>query len=300
MELCIQLVIFFMGKQFIQAIFENFMPIIRKIRKRYMLSDLKGNETNKERASPQYIKDFKLLEWGQQGLIKEYLEMVMQFGFITIFVCAFPLAPFFALLNNILELRLDARKLLVQHRRPTAQMVQSIGVWFDIMEKLGKISVVTNGFIIALTSEFIPRTFYRMMISEDGSLTGYVDFTLSKFDPNDMDHDSGSSEAPEFCRYQDYKNSYDDVEKYDFSKYFYHIWFARIAFVVVYQNVDAAIMMLLKISIPDTPAKLKNKIKLENYITKELIIEMERIKGAETRDEEDSTLILANPSHQTV
>ena len=69
---------------------------------------------------------------------------------------------------------------------------------------------------------------------------------------------------------------------------------------MVYQNVIAAIMMLLKLSIPDTPAKLKNKIKLENYITKELIIEMERRKGAETRDEEDSTSMVANPSHQTI
>ena len=37
------------------------------------------------------------------------------------------LAPFFALLNNVLELRLDAKKVLVQHRRPIAQKVQNIG-----------------------------------------------------------------------------------------------------------------------------------------------------------------------------
>ena len=36
--------------------------------------------------------------------------MVLQFGFITIFVAAFPLAPLFALLNNWVEIRLDAQK----------------------------------------------------------------------------------------------------------------------------------------------------------------------------------------------
>lgn len=45
-----------------------------------------------------------------------FLSAVIQYGFITIFVAAFPLAPLFALLNNIFELRLDAKKLLVHHR----------------------------------------------------------------------------------------------------------------------------------------------------------------------------------------
>ena len=44
------------------------------------------------------------------NIMQEYLEMVLQFGFITIFVAAFPLAPLFALLNNWVEIRLDAQK----------------------------------------------------------------------------------------------------------------------------------------------------------------------------------------------
>ena len=39
--------------------------------------------------------------------IFRYLEIVIQFGFITIFACAFPLAPLLALLNNILEIRYE-------------------------------------------------------------------------------------------------------------------------------------------------------------------------------------------------
>ena len=40
----------------------------------------------------------------------------MQFGFITSFVAAFPLAPLFALLNNWVEIRLDAQKLVTETR----------------------------------------------------------------------------------------------------------------------------------------------------------------------------------------
>ena len=39
------------------------------------------------------------------ALFEEYLEMVIQYGFVTIFVSAFPLAPFFALINNIIEVK---------------------------------------------------------------------------------------------------------------------------------------------------------------------------------------------------
>ena len=34
-----------------------------------------------------------------------FIFSVLQFGFITIFVAAFPLAPLFALLNNWVEIR---------------------------------------------------------------------------------------------------------------------------------------------------------------------------------------------------
>ena len=105
-----------MGKQFMLSVMEYYMPIMWKIFNMLKLAGWKNDETTKEEATPQYIKDFKLVEWGHQGLFYEYLEMVIQYGFITIFVCAFPLAPFFALCNNVLELRLDAKKILIQHR----------------------------------------------------------------------------------------------------------------------------------------------------------------------------------------
>lgn len=68
----------------------------------------------------------------------------MQYGFVTIFVAAFPLAPFFALLNNIFEMRLDAKKLLTYYRRPVTQRVRDIGIWFRILDSVGKLSVITN------------------------------------------------------------------------------------------------------------------------------------------------------------
>ena len=70
--------------------------------------------------------------------------VVLQFGFITIFVAAFPLAPLFALLNNWAEVRLDAHKFVCEYRRPVAERAQNIGVWFNILEALSHLSVIVN------------------------------------------------------------------------------------------------------------------------------------------------------------
>ena len=131
-----------------------------------------------------------------------------------------------------------------------------------------------------------------MMVSDDGTLTGYVDFTLSKLDPSDMDlgphpHPHEMSEAPEFCRYEDYRESYASTDKYNHSPIFYHIWFARIVFFVIYQNFIIVVMMLLKLAIPDIPAKLKSKIKREKYMTKEVIIEREKKREDQIRIKQD-------------
>jgi hypothetical protein len=122
----------------------------------------------------------------------------LQYGFVTIFVAAFPLAPFFALLNNVLEMRLDARKLITFYRRPVGQRVRDI------------------------TSEFIPRLIYSM---------------------------------------------------------YWHILAARLAFVVVFENIVTFIIIIIKWCIPDIPGDLKDRIRREAYITNEIIIKQETIRA---------------------
>ena len=51
-----------------------------------------------------------LVGFEKLGLLNEYLELAIQYGFITLFVAAFPIAPSFAFINNAVEIRLDAIK----------------------------------------------------------------------------------------------------------------------------------------------------------------------------------------------
>ncbi|KAL0154490.1 hypothetical protein M9458_048753, partial [Cirrhinus mrigala] len=68
----------------------------------------------------------------------------IQFGFITLFVASFPLAPLLALMNNILEVRVDAWKFTTQFRRPVAAKAHNIGAWNEILNMIAVFSVVTN------------------------------------------------------------------------------------------------------------------------------------------------------------
>ncbi|XP_076344104.1 anoctamin-1-like isoform X2 [Tachypleus tridentatus] len=149
----------------------------------------KGECVHENHAPTQWESDYNLTNREQTGLFGEYLEMVLQFGFVTIFVAAFPLAPLFALLNNIVEIRLDAKKFITFFRRLVAQSVKNIGIWYRILDSLGKFSVNTNALIIAFTSSFIDQIFYSVFISSDGSLNGFLNFTLSDFNVSDFSVD---------------------------------------------------------------------------------------------------------------
>lgn len=69
---------------------------------------------------------------------------VLQYGFVTLFVSTFPLAPMFALINNIFEIRIDAHKMLSDYRRPFPRRVTSLGAWEDILQAVTYTAIVFN------------------------------------------------------------------------------------------------------------------------------------------------------------
>ena len=102
---------------------------------------------------------------------------VIQYGFITIFVVAFPLAPLFALLNNWIEIRLDAHKFTTVLRRPVAERAQDIGAWFYILTVISQLAVISNAFLIAITAQLVPLEVYafgyRYVQYGQGSISRY-------------------------------------------------------------------------------------------------------------------------------
>jgi len=86
------------------------------------------------------------------GVLGDYAELSIQFGYVTLFVVAFPLAPLLAWLANYIEIGSDGQKLLYEHQRAMPTGNQDIGTWQAIFGMLSSIAVVTNAALVAFTT----------------------------------------------------------------------------------------------------------------------------------------------------
>ncbi|XP_058882847.1 anoctamin-2b isoform X2 [Acipenser ruthenus] len=283
-ELCIQLSIIMLGKQLIQNnLFEIGIPKLKKLHRKLKDKGTKPEESNTNQTRPpqQWDLDYNLEPF--TGLTPEYMEMIIQFGFVTLFVASFPLAPLFALLNNVIEIRLDAKKFVTELRRPNAVRAKSIGIWYNILSGMGKFSVIINAFVISFTSDFIPRLVYQYLYSETGTMDGFIDHTLSHFN---VSHFKPGS-APVFsefhkqiviCRYRDYREPPWSSNPYEFSKQYWSVLAARLAFVILFQNLVMLLSEGLDWMIPDIPKDISEQIKKEKTLMVDVFLKEEHEK----------------------
>jgi len=96
-------------------------------------------------------QESKMVEY--ESTFDDYNEMAIQFGYVTLFAVAFPLAPLAALLNNFVEARTDLFKLIKGMQRPRPKEASDIGPWLRILEIISYLAVITNSAIIVWTSQ---------------------------------------------------------------------------------------------------------------------------------------------------
>ncbi|KAI9921505.1 hypothetical protein PsorP6_000032 [Peronosclerospora sorghi] len=96
-----------------------------------------------------------MAQYDWRGTFDDYTEMALQFGFTTMFVVAFPFAPLLSYVNNYMEIRLDAYRLLFECRRPRPRNVRSMGYWYLVLQAFAAISVCTNAAVVIFTGDFL-------------------------------------------------------------------------------------------------------------------------------------------------
>ncbi|XP_068561091.1 anoctamin-7 isoform X2 [Cebidichthys violaceus] len=269
-ELAQELLVIMVGKQLINNAQEFIYPKLKswwqKRKSSHRLKEVKeegGEEERKEVKQEEeevvspWETDYQLLVC--EGLFSEYLEMVIQFGFITVFVAACPLAPLFALINNWVEIRLDAQKFVTEYRRPVAERAQDIGIWFQILQFISHVAVLSNAFLIAFTSSFLPRLYYGY--TRERTLTGFINFTLATSPRN-------YSQQHTPCRYRGFR----DVDG-DYLPEYFHLLAIRLTFVIVFEHVVFSIGRLIDLMVPDIPEEVELKMKREHYMAKQALAE---------------------------
>ncbi|KAI7790577.1 putative anoctamin-9-like [Triplophysa rosa] len=217
-------------------------------------------------------RNYELNETDCFSLFNEFLEMVIQFSFTTIFVAAFPLAPLLALLNNIIEIRLDAIKMVSLERRLVATKANDIGVWTDVLETISVFAVIANGLVIGISSDFIPRLVYQYYygpcaIGSDSGIDcmeGYINSTLSTANISDervrqdfllkqMVTNNGIHVT--HCSYRDYRSN----EDFSLTNQFWVILAARLVFIILFEHVVVIFKCVASWFVPNSPLDVRNE-----------------------------------------
>uniref|UniRef100_A0A668A6X0 Anoctamin n=1 Tax=Myripristis murdjan TaxID=586833 RepID=A0A668A6X0_9TELE len=280
-ELTTQLVIVMTGKQ-----------VWGNIQEAWLMNwwGSRRSRSHPESLYSRWEQDHDLQSFGQLGLFYEYLEMVIQFGFITLFVASFPLAPLLALFNNIIEIRVDAWKFTTQFRRPVAAKAHSIGAWAEILSGVAVLSVVTNAFIVAFTSDMIPRLVYMYAYSSDSgiSMKGYINDSLSVFNISEIPDRSRPEDGENPSWYRDYRYPPGHEKQYSHTMKFWHILAAKLAFIIIMEHVVFLVKFFVAWMIPDVPSEVKARIKRERYLVQEYLhnYEVEKLKMQLSQNDE--------------
>ncbi|NXE98222.1 ANO9 protein, partial [Menura novaehollandiae] len=313
-DLFIQMAVIMVLKQTINNVMEYLIPwISHKLRKKHKRpkkrSVMLGEEEEAEDpCKMQWLSNYELNEVNVFSLFNEFLEMMIQYSFTTIFVAAFPLAPLLAFINNVIEIRTDALKMMRLHRRMVPRKAKDIGIWLQVLEAIGILAVIGNGLVIAITSDFIPVQVYKYMYSpcrkENSTVTdcstGYINNSLSTFRIQDFEPHSIvpdmllAFDRDKIEEYRDYRNADD----YTYTVQFWHIFAARLAFLILFevsaqggrrglgegldpgasdclcfpQHVALCVKLIAAWYIPDVPMAVKNELlgKKHNDLRKEV------------------------------
>ncbi|KAK2802898.1 hypothetical protein FQN51_004161 [Onygenales sp. PD_10] len=82
----------------------------------------------------------------------DFREMVVQFGYLSLFSVVWPLVPVSFLINNWIELRSDFVKICIECRRPVPFRCDTIGSWVQSIEFLSWFGSITTAALVYMFS----------------------------------------------------------------------------------------------------------------------------------------------------
>ncbi len=287
-DVTIMLFVIMTGKQACNNFVELGVPFLQRWFK--TRSNVQQTDENKY---TRWERDYDLSKEESVPLFSDYLEMVIQYGFITMFVGAFPLAPLFALINNIIEIRVDAFKDLVEYQRFLPVRANNIGPWAYLLTVTTKIAILTNALLIAFSTDFIDKFIYNSFFegTADTTASSYVGFRLSQFQTQDWcvgyqhgnetdlvtrlgENCSSMTGDTGLCYFRDYRER-DEFGDYHRTKIWWTVVVGKLAFVFFFEHFIIVLQGLLQYLMPEVPDHVRLKQKRENFLKRQTFMKHE-------------------------
>eukprot|EP00116_Pleurobrachia_bachei_P005500 sb/3465762/ len=197
----------------------------------------------------QLIEDFELRE--PTEMYREYVNNIIQLGFLTIFGTALPIAPVICLLLNLHQLRTEATQFIKRYRRPIGFRADGIGSWMHILEVLTRMAILVNAVLIAFTFDYLPMIVYREYQSPNKTFEGYINFMLASHTFKDTNTNQNTT-----CRYWSYINPANEN-----SDFWMQLMLARMIFIFSFQNISWAMARIIELMVGNTPAYVRQRSK---------------------------------------
>ena len=137
-----QVIYFTVTAQIVNFVMETALPYVqRRVFRKY--KEIKTGRAAKKGATPNVAandipEEAEFLarvrneaELPVYDVSTDLREMVVQFGYLSLFSVVWPLTPISFLVNDWFELRSDAFKICIEMQRPTPYRADSIGPWLD-------------------------------------------------------------------------------------------------------------------------------------------------------------------------
>ncbi|TRX93115.1 hypothetical protein FHL15_005983 [Xylaria flabelliformis] len=155
-----QMVYFAVTAQIVNVALEFVVPYVKQVAfkkvervqaKRAASQDDKSTQdAPEERKFLQRARDEAKL--GVYDVAVDYREMVVQFGYLSLFSSIWPLTPLSFLVNNWIELRSDAMKIAMSCQRPIPWRADSIGPWLNALGFLSWAGSLVSSALVFLFS----------------------------------------------------------------------------------------------------------------------------------------------------
>ncbi|KAJ8949714.1 hypothetical protein NQ318_013583 [Aromia moschata] len=211
--LCVQLAFLMVLKNFARNIISALVVVLERpalnLFSRLLQRERRGDHTVND--TPQFEEDHKLKPTDRYLIMRD-----------------------FSLANNVLEHRLGAVRLVTELRRPLPRIVRGIGDWDGILLGVTYLSMATNAFVLAFTSDFVGREVYKISHS---TLRGYVNSSLSRFSTKGYDANVQMNPHLDLCYYKSYRYPPDHPEKYALSDDYWQ----NLTWRLLYLNIDRRI-----------------------------------------------------------